>query len=162
LAAPTDFNYLTFKKTDMKTNLKNIIGIIAIAIIVVSCGGGIGGSSVNAALSQFEKAMERVEKNKNSMTEADWEAFSKELEEPIRILEDAAENNKIGMAEKIKISAVMMRYAAVLHEAAISTAAKSLNEYIEETKDNEQLQEVLNIEELQKAMQEMQNQLQNR
>jgi len=101
-------------------NFKIIILAIAIMFAAVSCGSG---NAVDTALSQVEKVMEKVEKNKTSMTEADWEAMSKELEQPLQVLQKALESNNVSWSKKMKISAMMLRYTAVATEAALNTAA---------------------------------------
>ena len=144
----------------MKTNFKIIIMAMAIVFVAVSCGKG---TSVDGALSQIEKAMDKVEKNKTSMTEADWQALGEELEQPLQILNDALESNKVGMVQKIKITAAVMRYAAVAGEAALHTVTDSLKVVVEETHlvDSisaltNQLQETLDSDEMDQAMQELQ------
>ena len=146
----------------MKTIFRISILAIAIAFLTVSCGGG-KSSSVDAALSQIEKTMQKVEKNKTSMTEADWQAFSDELEKPAKVLSDALESNDVGTLKKLKISAVMLRYAAIVSEAAFHTVTDSLKIKLEETHfaDSisvavDQLQEALNSDELKQAMEELQ------
>jgi len=115
----------------MKTIYRISILVIAIAFVAVSCGGK--GSSVDAALSQIEKIIDKVEKNKTSMTEADWKAVDAELEQPAKVLSDALESNEVGTLKKIKISTVMLRYTAVVSEAALHTVADSLKMKTEET-----------------------------
>ena len=137
----------------MKTNFKIIIAVIAMALITVSCGKG---SSIDAALSQIEKAMDKVEKNKTSMTEADWEALHEELEQSAKVLAEALESNQVGVVKKAKISMVMMRYVAVIGEAAMHTMKDALQEQIEEAGDNAELKELLESDELKQAMEALQ------
>ena len=146
-------------------NLKiiTILVLFAIMTLAVSCGGG---SSIDAALSQMEKAMDRVEKNKSSMTEADWRALDAELEQPATILKDAMESSGVGAIAKVKITAAMLRYAAVLGEAALYTVADSLNIKMEDmhlgdslSSINNQLQDAMNSDEMKKAMDELQKTL---
>ena len=149
----------------MKTIFRISILAVAIMFLTVSCGGK--GASVDTALSQIEKAMQKVEKNKTSMTESDWKAFSDELEQPAKVLSDALESNDVGALKKLKISAVMLRYAAVVGEAALHTVTDSLKVKMEETHLADsiaagigQLQEALESDELKKAMEELQKELQ--
>ena len=129
---------------------KSIVALVLFTVMMmaISCGGG-GNSSVNAAISQMEKAIDRVEKNKTAMTEADWKALEAELKEPAAILEAALENNSVGMMEKLKITAVSLRYMTVLSEAALNTVNDSLSVI------NEQLQEQLNSDEMKEALKEL-------
>ena len=137
-----------------------MIMAIAITLTAASCGKG---SSVDAALSQIEKAMSRVEKNKTSMTEADWQALSNELEEPANVLNAALESDKVGVVKKLKISAAMLRYAAVLSEAVMHTVADSLSvvssqlqESFESDEIKQALQGVFEGDEIKQAMSELQ------
>ena len=145
----------------MKTNFKIIIMAIAIVFVAVSCGGR--GSSIDAALSQIEKTMNKVEKNKTSMTEAEWQALNDELEQPAKILSDALESNQVGALKKIKISAVLLRYAAVVGEAAFHTVADSLKVVMEETHFTDsisaaagKLQELFDSDEMKESLEELQ------
>ena len=144
----------------MKTNFKIVIMALAIVFVAVSCGKG---SSIDAALSQIEKSMDKVEKNKASMTAADWEALNAELEQPAKVLSDALESNDVSALKKLKISAIMLRYATVIGEAAFHTAADSLKLKMEETHfadsmavATDKLQEALGSDEMKEAMQELQ------
>ena len=141
----------------MKTNFNIIIMAIAIAFAAVSCGKG---ASVDAALSQIEKSMDKVEKNKTSMTEADWQALGEELEQPLKVLNDALENNQVGAMKKLKITAVMMRYMAVASEAALHTATEEWKAAMEDADSNyvanEKMQELFDSDEMKQALQELQ------
>jgi len=139
------------------TNLKIIIAVIAIAVITVSCGSK--GSSIDAALAKIEKAMDKVEKNKTSMTEADWKALEAELEQPAKVLSDALESNQVSTLKKLKISAAIMRYTVVLSEAAMRTAVEQLEEthFADSIAAvTEQLHDVLAGDEMKQALQELQ------
>jgi ABC-type glycerol-3-phosphate transport system substrate-binding protein len=137
----------------MKNNFKITIMAMAIAFIAVSCGSD---SSVDAALSQIEKAMDKVEKNKSSMTEADWQVLNEELEQPLSVLNKALEDNKVSALKKLKISAAALRFATVAGEAALHTVTDSLKIQIEDSQiTNEQIQEMFNNEEMTQAMQEL-------
>ena len=151
----------------MKTNFKIIVVAIAIALTAVSCGKG---SSVDAALSQIEKTMSKVEKNKTSMTETDWQALNDELEGPAQVLSVALESNDVSVAKKLKITAAMMRYATVISEAAMHTFADSLSvmsNQLQDAFENDEMKQALSeafegvemeqvMEELQKAAEELQ------
>ena len=145
------------KRKEMKVNFKIIIMAIAIVFLAASCGKG---SSVDAALSQIEKAMDKIEKNKGTMTEADWQAMSEELEAPFKILNDALENNQIGAMKKLKITAVLMRYAAVASGAAVNTMTDLLKEsHLTDSISSiaTKLQEEFDSDVMDQAMQELQN-----
>jgi hypothetical protein len=111
-------------------NVKLILIALAVAFMAASCGNG---NSIDAALNQVEKAMDKVEKNKTSMTANDWKSFNEEMEAPCKVLNDALESNDVGTLKKLKISAVVLRMAAVAGEAAMHTAIDSLNVKMQET-----------------------------
>jgi len=94
-----------------------IIGIVA-AIIGAGCGGG--ASSLDKSISQIEKALEKVEKNKGKMTDDDWRVLEKELEEPLKVISDAIESDKVGVLAKVKLVALAAKWAATLAEAGIN------------------------------------------
>jgi len=146
----------------MRKHLQTAVLTLAIMIMAISCGGG-GGASVDAALAQIEKALDKVEKNKTSMTEADWEALSVELEAPAKVLSDALESESTGALTKIKISAVMLRYGMVAAEAAIHTYVDPLKEQVGEmhladsvASITNQVKEVLESDEMKQAIEELQ------
>jgi len=146
------------------TKFKFAILMIAIAFVTVSCSKG---SSIDAAISQIDKAVSKVEKNKTSMTQADWEALNAELEEPAKVLSDALNSNDIGMVKKIKISTAMLRYTTVIGEAAMHTVSDSLKTMMNDTHladsiavATEQLQNLIDSDELKKAIEDMQKELQ--
>lgn len=138
-------------------NLKIIIVAMVVgAFVFVSCGKG---SSVDAALSKIEQAMDKVEKNKTSMTEADWQALNEELEQPLKVLGEALESNKVGFVQKAKITAVMMRYGAVAAGAAFHTVTDKMEEthLLDSISDvGNKLQEALGGDDMKEAMQELQ------
>jgi RNAse (barnase) inhibitor barstar len=88
----------------------------------VACGGG---SPVDKAIADMEKAFVKYEKNKGNMTEADWDNLSKEVEEPMRILNEAAESGKLGVMQTLKITATIVKWAAVAMEAGFQELEKS-------------------------------------
>jgi hypothetical protein len=144
-------------------NVKIIITALAIGMMAVSCGSG---NAVDNALSQLEDAMQKVEKNKSSMTAADWEQFAKETEAPCKILNEAMDSKDVSTLKKLKISAVVIKYTTVIGEAAMHTAVDSLNVKLQEAGVSDsvagatnQLKEALQSEEVKNALQELQKAL---
>jgi len=122
---------------------RKFLNKIAMAALCVSLAGGLAGCGggkdpVDSSLNQIEKAMEKVEKNKKNMTEADWQEFNKEVEEPSRVLKEALESKDVGAMKKLKISAVMLKYAAVLAEAGLNTAVEKLGDQVKEASEKVQ------------------------
>ena len=95
-----------------------------IAIIVAICAGCGGSSSVDKAIKQVEKALEKVDKNKGKMTEADWKALEKEVEEPLRVLNKALVENKVSVMGRIKVMALVAKCATVMMEAGFTEIEK--------------------------------------
>ena len=96
--------------------MKKIVIIGVIAVIFAGCGGG---SSVDKSISQVNKVIEQIEKKKGNMTDEDWKKMEKEAEEPLKVLTEALENNKVSSIAKMKIFAVTVKWAAVLSEAGM-------------------------------------------
>jgi hypothetical protein len=99
--------------------------MIAGVIILASCGG----SPVDKAMNQIDDAIAKVEKKKANMTEADWLAVQKEVEEPLKVIADALEKDKVGALKKIKILATTARWATVLAEAGMNEMEKKAAEF---------------------------------
>jgi hypothetical protein len=144
-------------------NVKFIIIALAAAFLAAGCGSG---NAVDSALSQLEDAMQKVEKNKTSMTAADWEQFAKETEAPCKILNEAMDSKDVGALKKLKISAVVIKYTAVIGEAAMHTAVDSLSVKLQEAGVSDsivgvtnQLKEALESDEVKNAVQELQKAL---
>ena len=98
--------------------------LILAGIIVAMCVA-CGGSSVDKSISKVNKALEKVEKNKGKMTEDDWQSLNKELEEPMKILAEAIDSDKVGVIKKVKIVAATTKWMAVFAEAGIRELEKS-------------------------------------
>jgi len=58
------------------------------------------------------------------MTEADWKALEKEVEEPLQVIAKALEENKVGVMERIKVIALVGKWAAVAMEAGFTEIEK--------------------------------------
>jgi len=99
--------------------------LIIIGIIAVICAGCGGASPVEKAISQLERALEKVEKNKGNMTEADWKSLEQEMEEPLQVIANALETNKIGFQERVKVFTLMAKWTAVAMEIGLSELENS-------------------------------------
>jgi len=146
-----------------------LVSALLLVFIMAACGGN--SSSIDKAVSQVEKALEKVEKNKGKMTEADWENLEKEVEEPLRIIAAAFEDNKFSIVNRMKVATLTAKWAAVVMEAGFSEIEKQTGinreewgKELEKTSDelqkmsSDELQKM--SEELQKAAEEMQKALQ--
>jgi hypothetical protein len=107
----------------MKKIILNVF-IVLIVLVVTACNRS---STVDISMLQIEKAIEKVEKNKKNMTEADWKAFEKEVEEPVKTLNQAAEAGQIGAMKRIQIMALMGRLMSVVGEAGLQHYVGELN-----------------------------------
>ena len=130
--------------------MKKLIIMGIIVSIFAGCGGA---SSVDQAVNQVEKALEKVEKNKGNMTEADWESLKNEVEEPLQVINEALETNKVGVMERIKVMTLVGRWAAVLMEAGVSEIEKSTG--INREDFGKELENA--TQELEKTAQELEN-----
>ena len=102
--------------------MKKLIIACVIVAICTACGGG---SSIDKALSKVNKAVEQVEKNKSKMTDEDWNKLNKELEEPIKVLTDALDDNNVGVMKKMKILAATAKWATIFAEVGIKELEKA-------------------------------------
>ena len=128
--------------------MKRLIIISIVALLFAGCGGS---SSIDKAISQVEKALEKVEKNKGNMTESDWQNLEKEMEEPLQVIANALETNKVGMVQRVKVMTLVAKWTAVAMEAGFTEIEKQTgidrenwgNELEKATKDLEKaLEEV--------------------
>ena len=124
---------------------------IIIGIIAVICAGCGGSSSVDKAIGQVEKAIEKIEKNKGNMTESDWKAIEQEVEEPLQVIQKALEDDKVGIVKKGKLSMLAMKWAAVVMEAGLNTMEKEIG--INREDWNAELEKAAG--ELEKALEEL-------
>ena len=135
--------------------MKKLIVAGIIVALFVACGGS---NSVDKAISRVEKAVEKVEKNKGNMTESDWESLTKELEEPLKVISDALEKDKVGLMTKMKIIAVSAKWAAVLGQAGLNELGKQMVEAGKELeKATKELEDSGALKELEQAMKELGN-----
>jgi len=138
-----------------------IIGIIAAMF------AGCGGSSLDQAINQVEKALAKVEKNKGNMTEADWKTLEREVEEPLKVIAHALETNKVGVMERIKVMTLVAKWATVALEAGFTEIEKQTgihrdewsNEIEKSTRELEKALEGIDMSELEKAAKEMEKAL---
>jgi competence CoiA-like predicted nuclease len=79
---------------------------------------------VDKAIGKVDKAIEQLEKKKGKLSEEDWKAIESEVEEPLKVIANALDNNTVGAMGKIKILAVTAKWAAALTEAGISELEK--------------------------------------
>jgi hypothetical protein len=97
--------------------MKKMMLAVFIAAICTACGGG---SPVDRSIKQVEQALERVEKNKADMTRADWEALGAEMEEPLTVINEALESDRIGVVGKVKVVMLVAKITTVMAEAGVS------------------------------------------
>jgi len=133
--------------------MKRLIIIGVIIAIFAGCGGS---SSIDKAMGQIEKAIEKVEKNKGKMTENDWYNLEKEVEEPLLILSDALEKNKVGAIQKIKLITLTAKWATVVMEAGFTEIEKATG--IDRENWQKELEKA--TQEIEKAAQELEKAVQ--
>jgi len=98
--------------------------LIIICIIATLCAG-CGSNPVDKAIAQVQKSIDKLEKNKGKMTEADWQSLQKETEAPLKVIADAMENNKVGPLDKIKIMTVSAKWATAVMQAGFDEMKKA-------------------------------------
>jgi len=133
--------------------MKKLIITGIIVAVFAACGGA---SSVDKAISRVEKAVEKVEKNKGKMTEADWETLAKEVEEPLKVISDALEKDKVGVMTKMKIVAVSAKWAAAISQVGLNELGRQMVEAGKEIeKTTKELEDSGALKELEQAIQEL-------
>ena len=132
--------------------MKKIIIITIIAALFVGCGGS--SSSLDKAISQVEKALEKVEKNKGNMTPEDWTALEKEMEAPLQIINNALENNQVGVMSTLKVLTLVGKWAAVATEYGVSQLEKETG--IDRENFGKEIENA--VKELEKSIGNLQNQ----
>ena len=115
--------------------MRKFIIISIIAALIAGCGA----SQLDTAISKVEKAIEKVEKNKGNMTAEEWEALGKELEQPLQVIGEAIESDKVGTVKKLKLIALAGKWSTVLMTAGFKHLGKELGVDVENPEDLEQL-----------------------
>lgn len=106
-----------------------ILACMASIILIVACAK----SRVDKALDKIDKSIKKVEKSKDKMTKADFEALDKEMEEPLKVLNDALEDDEVGALDKLKIVGKVTKWAAVLVSAGFKTATDEIGKELKES-----------------------------
>jgi len=101
--------------------------IIIIGIIIALCTACGTSSSVDKAMSQIEKSIAKIEKNKGNMTEDDWNNFQKEVEEPLKVIYEALESDKVGFTQKLKILTLTAKWTTAVAEAGFLEIGKDID-----------------------------------
>jgi len=102
--------------------------VIVIGIIVALCAAcSTSSSSVDKAMSQIEKAIEKLEKNKGKMTEDDWKNLEKEVEEPLKVIYEALESDKVGFTQKLKFLTLTAKWTTAVAEAGFLEIGKNID-----------------------------------
>ena len=128
--------------------MKRLVIVGVIVAMFVGCGGA---SSIDKAMGQIEKAIQKVEKNKSQMTEDDWYNLEKEVEKPLQVLADALENNKVGVVQRLKLITLTAKWATVVMEAGLTEIEKSTGV----DRENWEAELEKAVQEIEKAVQEV-------
>jgi hypothetical protein len=95
--------------------MKKLIIIFCVAVMCAACGS----SPVDSSIRQVEKALEKAEKNKDTMTKADWEALGKEIEQPLTVINEALEGDRIGVVGKVKVVMLVAKITTLMAEQGV-------------------------------------------
>jgi len=139
--------------------MKKFITLCIIAIFFAACGGK---TSLENDIAKIEKAIEKFEKNKGKMTEADWQSLNDEVEIPLQNIQKALESDKVGAFQKMKLFALTAQWAAVLLDAGFNeienqTGIKRENWGEELEKFNDEIEQA--VQEWEKSLDEEKNNL---
>ena len=105
-----------------------VLACMTSILLIVACAK----SPVDKAMEKIDKSIEKVEKNKDKMTKKDFEALDKEMEEPLKVLNDALENDEVGALDKLKIVGKVTKWAAVLVSAGFKVVGDELGKELKE------------------------------
>ena len=106
-----------------------VLACMTSILLIVACAK----SPVDKAMEKIDKSIEKVEKNKDKMTKKDFEALDKEMEEPLKVLNDALENDEVGALDKLKIVGKVTKWAAVLVSAGFKVVGDELGKELKES-----------------------------
>lgn len=98
--------------------MKKVIYLLIFALtatMLISCAKNEG----QKALAEMEKITETAEKNKDKLTREEWKELAVRFEENEKIANEAAENGKIGVTDRMKFIAITARWAAVYGSSAL-------------------------------------------
>ena len=133
--------------------MKKLIMLGIITVILAGCGGG--AQSVDQAISQVDKVIEKIEKKKGNMTEEDWRNFEKEAEQPMKVISDALENDKVGAMTKLKLIAVAGKWATTVSKAGLIEFQKQAGESLKELEKSKEGLGQESSNEIEKALKEL-------
>ena len=128
--------------------MKKVLVISIIVSLLACCGNS---SSLDSEIKQIDKAIEKIEKSKDSMTPSDWEALEKEVEKPLQTIQDAIESGKLNSVQRIKLITVTARWSVAVMEAGFSEIEKQTG--IERDKWGEEIEKF--SKEMEKVSEEM-------
>ena len=112
-------------------DMKKLFVLGVIVMILIGCGGG--ASSVDKAINQVDKAVAKIEKKKGNLTEEDWRSIEKEVEEPLKVMTEALDNDKVGALTKLKIIAATAKWATTVAQSGLGEIMeKRTNEFAKE------------------------------
>lgn len=107
----------------------------AVIMMFAACGG----SPVDNALEKIDASISKIENSKN-MTKAEFEVITKEMEEPLQMLNKALEEDQVGPLDKIKIIGKVAEWTATVAKVGIDAIGDELDEELEDnglTEDEE-------------------------
>ena len=119
---------ILYNLMDMR-NFFVVLACMTSILLIVACAK----SPVDKAMEKIDKSIEKVEKNKDKMTKKDFEALDKEMEEPLKVLNDALENDEVGALDKLKIVGKVTKWAAVLVSAGFKVVGDELGKELKES-----------------------------
>ena len=68
-------------------------------LLIVACAK----SPADKAMEKIDKSIEKGREEQRQDDKKDFEALDKEMEEPLKVLNDALENDEVGALDKLKI-----------------------------------------------------------
>lgn len=110
----------------MKKGIYLLVFALAVAALV-SCGHGEG----NNALREMEKIVEMAEKDKDKLSKEEWKELAARFEENEKIANEAADNNRLGVAGKMKCLTLTIRWATVYGQTMMREITPKVNDVLQ-------------------------------
>lgn len=112
--------------------ITTLVFLISLLVYMVSCGD----SKVDRAISKVEKAIEKIEENKEDLSETDWENLRKEIEEPMKVINEAYASKETSSVTKLKIVKLGAKVSTLFAEISFKEIEKQTGISLEEIQKN--------------------------
>jgi|GEM_PF-6056317 hypothetical protein len=102
--------------------------ITVLLFVAVSCGK----NTVSRALTETEKIVSEAEKKKNTLTAEEWGEMNKKMEDQMRIINQALEDNHLKLTDRLKFLEIVARWTTVATEIGMKEIETHTGKVMEE------------------------------